>query len=146
MLRSIFTRSQWAAVIILLAVVALGQLGCGPVRARRRPAEPTGFLGDYSQLEKVEGYDFLQMYIAPADWSKYHAIHLDSVTLWKASPGPAKLTDADQLLLTDILYKALYDALTERFLMAEHPGPNTIEGRDGITERLLVAAVDSRAG
>jgi hypothetical protein len=194
---SIFIRPRWAAIITVLAVVAVGSLGCTGVRARRSPAEPSGFLGDYSQLAKVEGYDFLQMYIAPGvDWSQYHAIHLESVTLWASSPDRVKLTDAEQQLLTDILYKALYNALGERFLMAEHPGPQTIElraaltqakganvplntittvvpqlrvlttvgglaadtaalvgsasieieGRDGIADRLLVAAVDSRAG
>ncbi len=194
---TIFTGAKWMAIITVLAVVAVGSLGCAGVRARRRPAEPSGFLGDYSQLAKIEGYDFLQLYIASGvDWSQYHAIHLESVTLWASSPGQGKLTDADQQLLTDILYKALYDKLSERFLMAEHPGPQTIDlraaltqvqganvplntittvvpqlrvlatlgglatdtaalvgsasieiqARDGITDRLLVAAVDSRAG
>ena len=112
------------------------------------------------------------------------------------SSAQGKLSDADQQVLTDILYKALYDALSERFSMVEHPGPQTIELRaaltqakganvplntittvvpqlhlitkvgglaadtavlvgsasieveanDGITDRVLVAAVDSRAG
>jgi hypothetical protein len=191
-----FTWHRWVALATLLAVVAVGSFGCG-VRARRRAAEPAGFLGDYSQLDTVAGYDFLQLYIDPdVDWSEYHAIHLDSVTLWASSPGQGKLTDADRQMLTDILYKALYDALSERFLMAEHPGPQTIQLRaaltqakganvplntittvvpqlrvvttlgglaadtavlvgsasvefaatDGITDRLLVAGVDSRAG
>ena len=195
MLRS--TRDRWVATTLLVAIVTIASLGCGGVRARRYRAEPSGFLGDYSRLEKVEGYDFNQMYIAPGvDWSDYHAIHLESVTLWASEQGQTKLTDADQQLLTDIVYKALYDALSERFLMAEEPGPQTIqvraaltqakganvplntittvvpqlrlittvgglstdtaalvgsasieiEGRDEITDRLLVAAVDSRAG
>ena len=197
MLHSPFARSRWVATMVLVAIVMVGSLGCGGVRARRQTAEPSGFLGDYSRLGKVEGYDFLQMYIAPhVDWSEYHAIHLDSVTLWASNPGQTKLTDADQQMLTDIVYKALYDALNERFLMAEHPGPQTIqvraaltqakganvplntittvvpqlrilttvgglgadtaalvgsasieiEGRDEISDRLLIAAVDSRAG
>jgi hypothetical protein len=78
------------------------------VRARRQTAEPSGFLGDYSRLEKLQGYDFQQMYIAPGvDWSGYYAIHLDSVTLWLTDGGQAKLNDADQQLLTDVVYKAL---------------------------------------
>ena len=190
-------KRRWAGTIVLVAVITVASLGCGGVRARRRPAEPSGFLGDYSRLEKLEGYDFLQMYITPGvNWSDYHAIHLESVTLWASDRGQMKVTDADQQLLTDIVYKALYDALNERFLMAEEPGPQTIqvraaltqakaanvpfntittvvpqlrilttvgglaadtatlvgsasieiEGRDEITDRLLVAAVDSRAG
>lgn len=188
---------RWMATSALVATAMVGALGCGGVRARRQAPEPSGFLGDYSRLEKIQGYDFLQMYIAPGvDWSQYHAIHLDSVTLWTSDRAQAKLTDADQQLLTDIVYKALYDALSERFLMAEEPGPQTIqvraaltqakganvplntittvvpqlrilttvgglaadtaalvgsasieiEGRDEISDRLLVAAVDARAG
>ena len=190
-------RWRWVATTVLVATVMVGSSGCGGVRARRQAPEPSGFLGDYSRLAKLPEYDFLQMYITPGvDWSQYHAIHLDSVTLWASSPDQAKLSDADQQLLTDILYKAFYDALNERFLMAEHPGPQTIqvraaltqakganvplntittvvpqlrvlttvgglsadtaalvgsasieiEGRDEITERLLMAAVDARAG
>ena len=76
-------RSRRVATSVLVAVVVVGALGCGGVRARRQTAEPSGFLGDYSRLEKVQGYDFQQMYIASGvDWSDYHAIHLDSVTLW----------------------------------------------------------------
>lgn len=196
MLHSVHDRRRLVATTVLVAMVAMGSVGCGGVRARRQAAEPSGFLGDYSRLDKIQGYEFLQMYIAPGvDWSGYHAIHLDSVTVWMSN-RQATLTDADQQLLTDVLYKALHDALSERFLMAEHPGPQTIqvraaltqakganvplntittvvpqmrllttvgglaadtatlvgsasiemEGLDGITDRLLVAAVDSRAG
>ena len=188
---------RWAAASILAAIVAVGSLGCAGVRARREAAAPSGFLGDYSQLKKVEGYEFLQLYIAPdVKWSDYHAVHVESVTLWVSSAEQAKLTDADQQMLTDVVYKSLYDQLNERFLMAEHPGPQTInlraaisqakganvplntittvipqlrlpltvgglatdtatlvgsasieiEARDSITDRLLFAAVDSRAG
>ena len=79
----VFSSQRWVAATLI--VVAVASLGCG-VRARRRAAEPTGFLGDYSRLEKVAGYDFLEMYIEPdVQWSKYRAIHLDSVTLWASS-------------------------------------------------------------
>lgn len=185
------------AMTTVLAVLTAAALGCAGARARRQPPEPSGFLGDYSRLEKVAGYDFAQMYLTPGvDWSNYHAIHLDSVTLWASDRTRANLTDADQQMLTDVVYKGLYDALSARFLMAEEPGPQTIqvraaltqakganvpfntittvvpqlrvlttlgglatdtaalvgsasieiEGRDEITDRLLVAAVDSRAG
>ncbi|HEY2388871.1 MAG TPA: DUF3313 domain-containing protein [Candidatus Binatia bacterium] len=193
------TRNRWqlVAATVLAATVLVGSSGCSGVRARRQPPAPSGFLGDYSRLEKSPANDFLQVYITPGvNWSDYHAIHLDSVTLWASSPSQAKLSDADQQLLTDILYKALYDALSERFLMAEEPGPQTIqvraaltqakganvplntittvvpqlrilttlgglaadtavlvgsasieiEGRDEISDRLLMAAVDARAG
>ena len=53
--------------------------------------------------------------------------------LWMSS-AQGKLSDADQQMLTDILYKALYDALSERFSMVEHPGPQTIELRAALTQ------------
>ncbi len=126
-------RRRLTVAAALVTTVMVMASGCGGVRARRQVPEPSGFLGDYSRLEKVKGYDFLQIYVAPGvDWSEYHAIQLDSVTLWTS--GPSKLSDADQQLVTDILYKALYDALSERFLMADHPGPQTIQVRAALTQ------------
>ena len=135
MVRSIGHRRPRVATTALAAFMLVGFLGCGAVRARRQIPEPTGFLGDYSQLGKIEGSEFQQLYIAPGvDWHDYHAIHVEAVTLWMSDPNKAKLTDADQQLLTDILYKALYDALSARFLMAEHPGPQTIEIRAALSQ------------
>jgi hypothetical protein len=53
----------------------VGSLGCGGVRARRETAEPSRFLGDYSRLKNIEGYDFLQLYIAPGvNWAPSHRL------------------------------------------------------------------------
>jgi hypothetical protein len=124
-----------SALVLTLALAVAGPTGCAATRARRSTAPPSGFLGDYSELGKVEGYDAQKVYIAPdARWSSYNAIHLDSVTIWATGKSERKLSDADRQLLTDIVYKALHEKLGERFLMADRSGPQTIEVRAALTE------------
>ena len=61
------TPSRGVVTTVPLAAVAIGSPGCGGVRARRHSAAPSGFLGDYSRLEKVKGYDFQQAKLTDAD-------------------------------------------------------------------------------
>jgi hypothetical protein len=123
------------ALVLTLALAVAGSAGCAATRARRSAAPPSGFLGDYSDLRRAKGYDAQRVFVAPdAKWSSYHAIHLDSVTLWATGQSERKLSDADRQLLTDIVYKALHDKLGERFVMADRSGPQTIELRAALTE------------
>lgn len=123
------------AMAVALVVVAAGTIGCAATRSRRAAPGPSGFLGDYSQLAKVKGYDVHEAFVADdVDWAGYRAIHVDSVTLWTTGKSARKLTDDERQMLTDLLYKALYEKLSERFLMAEQSGPQTIEVRAAITE------------
>ncbi len=118
-------------VALVLAIV--GSSGCAATRARRSAPPHSGFLGDYSELRK--GDVAQKVYVAPdVDWGNYHAIHIDSVTLWVTGKTERKLTDDERQLLADILYSALYEKLSERFLMADRSGPQTIEIRAALTE------------
>lgn len=123
------------ALGLALVVGVSGIIGCAATRHRREAPAPSGFLADYSQLGKVEGYDAHTVYIAPdVDWASYYAIHVDSVTLWTAEGSTGKLSDDEKQLLTDMLYASLHDALGKRFLMADRSGPHTIEVRAAITQ------------
>jgi hypothetical protein len=120
------------AALVLAEVVA----GCGvmkPVRGRRGDAEHTGFLGDYTELQKREGYDAQEVYVNPSTpWSGYDAVYIDSVTLW-VKPE-MKLSEEDQQMLTDMLYKSLREKLGEKFTVAEHSGPGVVKLRFALTE------------
>lgn len=122
-------------MLAALSVVALLDLtGCGTTRGRRGAVEPSGFLGDYSQLQPREGYEAQEVYIDPnADWSAYRAVELDSVSLW-ATEGTTKLSPQEQQMLTDLFYKALHEELGKRFVLADRPGADVLRVRAALTQ------------
>ena len=66
----------------LLAVVTMAILllsGCEATRARRGTPEMSGFLGDYSGLQKNPASPAALVYVKPdVSWSRYDAIQLES--------------------------------------------------------------------
>ncbi len=122
----------------LLGGVVISSIGCGiirPTRGRRGEAVTSGFLGDYSQLAPREGYPAQEIYINPAaQWSKYNAVYIESTTLWATSESAQKLSKEDQKMLTDMMYKSIHDKLSEKFQIADRPGPNVIKMRMALTE------------
>ena len=125
--------SSRTRVIVALAL-ALALASCAQTRARRGAPEHGGFLGDYSQLEKREGFPASEVYHSPnATWVKYDSIQLDSVTLW-ATEDRETFTDEERQRLTDVLYEALYEELSEQFRMAESPGPRVLRVRAALTQ------------
>jgi hypothetical protein len=119
---------------LLAGACALASLGCAAVRGRRGAPERSGFLGDYGGLAKREGYEAQLVYVNPrADWSRYAAVEIDSVTLW-ASREDVKLPPEDQQMLTDLVYRALHDRLGARFEITEQPGADVLRVRAALTQ------------
>jgi hypothetical protein len=115
----------------LIAGLALS-VGCSPLRQRREAVEPSGFLRDYSQLQKNDEYPAYLIYINPrANWSRYNAIMIDSVSLWGASD---KLSNEDRQMIAGMMYNALYDTLGKNFAIVTAPGMNVLRLRAAITE------------
>ena len=119
--------------VALMALLLVVSLACG-VRGRRGEPERSGFLGDYSQLAPREGYEAALVYVRPGvDWSRYGSIEIDSVTLW-ATEETVKLSEKDQQMLTDVLYKSLHDTLGEKFTLVDHPRGDTLRIRAALTQ------------
>jgi hypothetical protein len=117
------------AVFALVLCVA----SCAAVRGRRGPAEHSGFLGDYSQLSKLEGYEAQEAWLSPdAEWSRYDAVQLESVAIWLVEG--VTLPEVDQKMLTDLLYRDLHSALDEQFKMSPAGGPGVIRLRAALTQ------------
>jgi uncharacterized protein DUF3313 len=115
----------------LAAGLALS-VGCAPLRQRREAVEPSGFLRDYSQLQKNDEYPAYLIYINPsAQWSKYNAIMIDSVGLWAATEN---LSPEDRQTVTGMMYNALYDTLGKNYAIVTTPGMNVLRLRAAITE------------
>jgi hypothetical protein len=119
---------------VVLSVAVLSQAGCTAVRGRRNAPDQSGFLGDYSQLGPREGHKVHDVYINPdAAWKNYDSVQIDSVTLW-VNEATQSLGDEERQMLTDLLYKALNDRLTEKFKLVDRPGPRVIRVRAALTE------------
>jgi hypothetical protein len=107
-------------------------IGCSPLRQRREAVEPSGFLRDYSQLKKNDNYPAYLIYINPsANWSRYNAIMIDSVSLWASTD---KLSTEDRQMISGMMYNALYDTLGKNFAIVNAPGMNVLRLRGAITE------------
>ncbi len=128
------TKHGRGLVLAVLMVASLVVSGCTPTRARRGTPEETGFLGDYTQLQHLEGYPAALVYIKPGvQWSRYNAVQLDSVTLW-TDASTSGLSAQDQQMLSDGLYKSLRDDLSKYFMLVNQPGPNTLRLRVALTQ------------
>jgi hypothetical protein len=132
-----FPRTAIPRLLLTMGLLTLvcAMVACSASRGRRRGEAPeSGFLRDYSQLEKLKDWPAREAYFNPnAQWSRYDSIHLDSVTLW-SDKSIDKLSAENQQMLTDTLYTALHEELSQYFNISDHPGPNTIRLRAAITQ------------
>jgi hypothetical protein len=122
-------------IILAASLVALllGIVACAKTR-QTRSTETRGFLGNYSQLGEDETGRVALVYINPdADWSKYDAAMIDSVTVWYDTED-SKISDEDAQMLTDHFYAALHDELVKDYRMTDQPGPGVMRVRAAVTE------------
>ena len=119
---------------VLLSVAVVSQAGCAAVRGRRDAPARSGFLGDYSQLKPRKGHELHDVYINPhTKWRSYDAIYIDTVTFW-VHEETQHLEEEERQMLTDLLYKALYDQLSEKFVIVDQPGAHDIRVRAALTQ------------
>jgi hypothetical protein len=118
-----------------LAALALAALAAACATTRQtRSVEPSGFLGDYSQLRPGEGEEALLVYVRPGlDLSGYEAVLIDPVTLWQTE-STTKLSSEEAQQLTDSLYTKLRESLSRDWRIAEEPGPGVLRVRAALTE------------
>lgn len=121
-------------VLVSVVAVVLVVNACAATRERRGTPEEAGFLGDYSQLQKNEKYPAALVYVNPAaQWSRYNAIDLDSVTMW-ATKETSALSEEDKQMLTDTMYTQLYEQLDKYFVVTKSAGPTTLRLRAALTQ------------
>lgn len=127
-------RHGLTAMVATLLIVPLVAGGCTATRGRRGQPQLSGFLGDYSQLQKSPDYPFALIDVRPeAQWSRYDSIELDSVTLW-ATPGTVNISPENQERLVGIFYNELYAELDKYFQITTVTGPNTLRVRAALTQ------------
>jgi hypothetical protein len=115
---------------------------CQTTRATKS-VETRGFLGDYSQLREGEGDEAQLVFInRAADFGRYDAVIIDSVSFWQI--GDNNVSPEDQQTLTDQLYLSLDTKLNEKgFATVREPGPNTLLLRAAITQAVGAKTVSN---
>jgi hypothetical protein len=98
----------------------------------------SGFLGDYSMLQKGNGEEANYLYIdKSASFAKYTKIYIKPVELWKSDAsdsGLNKLSQDDQQMLVNYFQTALADSLKSNFQIASQPGPDVLVVHAAITD------------
>lgn len=122
-------RTGTALLLLLLAA-------CTARRAVQPPLDHSGFLDDYSILRPGGSGELALVYRNPkADWTRYRAVLLEPVTLWRS--GRESLTpvpEDDLRRLVSTFEDALRRQLGEGFPLVDGPGPGVMRIRLAITE------------
>jgi len=121
-------------VIVMAAVFLVS--GCARTKQARSAKKHSGFLGDYSMLEKGKKGEALMVYKNPdADWPSYSKILLDPVDiLSKAKEQASSTPQEDYQMLANNFYTLLYEELSEDYEMVKEPGPRTIRVQIALTD------------
>jgi len=126
---------QRCALGCALLLVVLATLSC----SARRPAPPadmSGFLDEYALLRAGGSDDVRLVYRNPdADWTRYHAVLLEPVTIWRSGRKSLDAVPEDDLFrLAYDFEKALRVRLGGGFRLVDQPGPGVMRIRLGMTE------------
>ena len=126
-------KSAWLMGCVLSAAALL--CACSTTY-EARSVKPSGFLGDYSQLTKMEKDKTALLYVnedaAPA---KYDRILIDPIQMYGPTNGAlAKLSKEDQQRLVNYLDASLRVYLASNYAFATQPGPGVMRLRMAITE------------
>ena len=129
------SRRNDVLLALLSGCASLCLVSCAPTH-QTLSAEPSGFLGDYSQLREGKEGEALLVYVNPeADFKKYDKILIDPISIY-ASKGSdlAGLSKEDQQSLLNYLDAALRKALKEDYAIVGEAGAGVMRLRVAMTE------------
>jgi Protein of unknown function (DUF3313) len=134
--------SRWQKTmtgIIAVGLLTVGLTGCNTTKqVSETPKDFSGFLGDYSMLEK--GHNGMANYYYfghEVDWSKYTKIYIENIDLWKSNDPDSplgKLSKDEQQMLVNFFHTALDNALRKDFEIMDKAGPDTLVIHGAITD------------
>ena len=121
--------------LLVLLILSVSVSACATTQQARH-VETSGFLEDYSQLQKGKAGEALLVYINPeADFSAYDKVLLDDVTIWRAVDS--NLEDVPEEEIEELalgLHEAMVENLKEDYEIVHRAGPGTLRVRVAITE------------
>jgi len=125
---------------MMACIAVAGFTQCKTTRqvTKKHYNQPSGFLGDYSQMQKgAKGQANLVYFNPEADWSKYKKIWIQPVELWKSDDPKSpinRISPENRKKLIDLLHTALYNTLSAQYTMVEQGGPDVFIVHAAITE------------
>lgn len=130
-------RWQWRAAIVVAAL--LGLTACRTTQqVSQDPKDFSGFLGNYSALQRGEKGEANYLYIdASAPWGHYTKIYVRPVELWKsdaADSALSRLSPQNQQLLVDYFHTALLNALEKKYQVVNYAGPDVLVIHAAVTD------------
>jgi hypothetical protein len=135
------TSHRWKLLtgIIAASLLVGGLTGCDTTKqVSETPKDFSGFLGDYSLLEKGPSGMANYVYFDHAtDWSKYTKIYIKPIELWKSNDPDSpfgKMSPEDQQKLVSFFNTSLANALQKNFQIVDQPGPDTLVIHGALTE------------
>jgi Protein of unknown function (DUF3313) len=119
----------------VLTVAFLVLAACAGRRARQ-PADASGFLDDYSSLRRGGPDEVALVYRDPdVDWTAYHRVLFEPVTLWRSGRKSLDaVPEGDLLRLIADLEGAVRRRLGTDFELVDAPAPGAMRIRLAITE------------
>jgi len=139
--------------ISLAACLLLGLTSCNTTRQLTKESynQPSGFLGDYSQMEKGINDRANLLYMRPGvNWTKYTKIWIKPIELWKSDDPKShlnKVSPENRQKLIDLFHTALYNTLSTSYEMVEQGGPDVLIIHAAITDskksRPVIGAVSA---
>ena len=123
------TVSHASGTVVVVLALAVLSTGCTATRAVRRAPAESGFLGDYSGLQKNTDFPSALVYVKPdVQWGRYSAIELESADLYLTDTSTAPSPE-DQTLLAGMLYNTMTEELGKYFELVTTPAPNALRVR-----------------
>lgn len=113
--------------ILFMAATTMFLVGCGASAAQR-----TGFLGDYSKLERRS--DTSHRYIAPGNrLGSYHSFIIEPIIVFHHG-DLSKMSQSEVSELTNYLEDAIMEAISDKYGVVRHPGPGVARLRMALTD------------
>lgn len=127
--------SQWLGMLsgVILAAGLLG--GCASTYQARK-VEPSGFLGDYSQLKAGQEGESRLMYIDPkVNFKNYTKVMLEPVRVYAVKDSAlGKMPKEDLQRLVNYLDATLREHLKTDYAIVTEPGPDVMKIRTALSD------------
>ncbi|MCX6928182.1 MAG: DUF3313 domain-containing protein [Verrucomicrobia bacterium] len=121
----------------LAACLLVGLVGCATTRHVNEDQQ-SGFLGDYSMLEKGEKGMANYIYVdKSANWAKYTKVCIKPLELWKADDPESpigKMSEETRQMVMESFYAAFYEALSNNFQIVDQAGPDVLVVHAAMTD------------
>ena len=124
----------------LAACLLFGLTACKTTRKLQNKGhnQPSGFLGDYSQMKQGTNGQTNLVYFGPkVNWTKYAKIWIKPIELW-ISDNPKspmnRISPENRQKLIDLFHTSLFNTLSDNYTLVEKGGPDVLIIHAAITD------------